>query len=321
MTEKNILCSVIIPEYNCPVEVAERCFLCFERYRDSLELIVVDDGSKEPYRSDIAKLVGGMSFIHIFYQEHKGVSAARNRGMKKANGRYVVFCDIDDTVDADAMMSAICHISEETDLLYCDYDKVRSGKKKRVGFASVPTGAMLMKNPTIHGTVWGKIYRREILKDVSFNETLTFGEDTVFLLKLLSGGIRVGVSRDAFYTHYIQKRSASKKEADPIRDLELFYQSLTDRSDGKEISEEYAADCLIVNLIVLINYFIFVPGTGFKTRRTMLAEIAENPTVKTALEKYSKDFPARYKLIAFLLKNGRYDILQLVFLAYQTINK
>ena len=228
MTEKNVIYSIIVPEYNCPIEGAEKCFSCFEKYQDDLELILVDDGSKEPYRSDIMKIAEKKPFIRILLQEHKGVSAARHHGLEEANGTYVIFCDIDDVLDLETMMHAVDHMPQEVDLLYCDYYKVRANRMKRVSFDSVPTLSLLMKSPTLFGTVWGKIYRRKILENVSFNESLTFGEDTDFLVKLFSEGTRIGISNDAFYIHYINKVSTSKKEVDIIRDLESFYQSLWD---------------------------------------------------------------------------------------------
>ena len=92
--------SVIIPVYNVE-RYLERCILSVlnQTFAD-FELILIDDGS--PDRSGIIcdKFASEDKRIIVIHQKNCGVSAARNAGLDIARGKYVVFIDSDDTVDA-----------------------------------------------------------------------------------------------------------------------------------------------------------------------------------------------------------------------------
>lgn len=85
--------SVIIPTYNRRDFLAEAvASVQSQTYRD-WELIVVDDGSEDGTRGMVESLPGPLRFIS---QEHRGVSAARNRGLAEARGEWIAYLDSDD---------------------------------------------------------------------------------------------------------------------------------------------------------------------------------------------------------------------------------
>ena len=87
------LVSVIIPTYN-RAEIIEEAVdsVLAQDYKD-FELIVVDDGSTDN-TSEVLATYG--DDIRVLYQENKGVSAARNRGISEAAGKLIAFLDSDD---------------------------------------------------------------------------------------------------------------------------------------------------------------------------------------------------------------------------------
>ena len=90
------LVSVVIPTYN-------RAY-CIERAIDSVlaqthrhvDVIVVDDGSKDDTRELIARRYGGDARVRYIYQENRGVTGARNAGLRQVRGDYVALLDSDD---------------------------------------------------------------------------------------------------------------------------------------------------------------------------------------------------------------------------------
>ncbi|MFH1429040.1 MAG: glycosyltransferase family A protein [Candidatus Margulisiibacteriota bacterium] len=85
--------SVIIPTYNRLSYLKKALKSVMVQTFKDYEIIVVDDGSTDGTTSYIS----GLPFIRYVYQENKGVSAARNRGLTIARGEYVCFLDSDDT--------------------------------------------------------------------------------------------------------------------------------------------------------------------------------------------------------------------------------
>ena len=91
------LISVIIPFYN-QENYFDECIksVLFQTY-SNLEIIIINDGSDKKFESVLNKLQFKYSDkIKILNQENKGVSAARNLGIKKSKGEYIAFIDSDD---------------------------------------------------------------------------------------------------------------------------------------------------------------------------------------------------------------------------------
>ena len=85
--------SVIVPAYNYDSYVDECLESIFMQEGPSLEVIVVDDGSTDNTRAVLEKYENRIKYI---YQENRGLSAARNTGLKNSSGRYIQFLDADD---------------------------------------------------------------------------------------------------------------------------------------------------------------------------------------------------------------------------------
>ena len=85
--------SVIIPTHNRAAMVREAIESVLAQSYADRELIVVDDGSTDGTRAAVAAFLPQLTYI---YQEHQGVSAARNRGAAMARGEYLAFLDSDD---------------------------------------------------------------------------------------------------------------------------------------------------------------------------------------------------------------------------------
>ena len=89
----NKLISVIIPTYNCGACIKEALDSVLTQTFTDHEVIVVDDGSTDNTRGVIGSFGEKVRYI---YQENKGVSAARNTGIRNAAGRFIAFLDADD---------------------------------------------------------------------------------------------------------------------------------------------------------------------------------------------------------------------------------
>lgn len=91
--------SIIVPVYNVEKYV-EKCIqsLINQSYKN-IEIILVDDGSNDRSNKIIDEYAKVDSRILTIHQRNKGVSAARNAGLKVATGEYVGFVDPDDYVD------------------------------------------------------------------------------------------------------------------------------------------------------------------------------------------------------------------------------
>ena len=94
--------SIIVPAYNCEGTI-EKCILSVinQSFLD-WELILIDDGSIDNTR-EICRRYADSIKIFLYSQQNSGVSSARNFGIKKATGEYLLFVDSDDFLLEDAL--------------------------------------------------------------------------------------------------------------------------------------------------------------------------------------------------------------------------
>lgn len=95
--------SVIVPAYNSEKFVAETLDSLVNQTLDDIEVLVVDDGSKDSTGEIVKQYCEKYSYIKYIYQENAGVSAARNKAIPLATGEYSVFLDSDDVYTPESL--------------------------------------------------------------------------------------------------------------------------------------------------------------------------------------------------------------------------
>lgn len=149
------------------------------------ELIVVDDGSAD----ESAAVAAGLSHpaLRVVTTPHRGLSAARNRGMEEATGEYLAFLDGDDTVSP-AFYTTLLQtaLRTEADCVAGDVFLTASARLLPGGFPALAEGEALPHAfVAFYPAVWNKLYRRATLlaSGVRFREGALF-EDVEFSHRL-----------------------------------------------------------------------------------------------------------------------------------------
>ena len=97
----NELISIIVPIYNVE-NYLEKCIesILNQTYKN-IEIILIDDGSKDNSKNICKKYVDYDNRVKYYYKENGGLSSARNYGIEKSKGNYLMFIDSDDYIDSD----------------------------------------------------------------------------------------------------------------------------------------------------------------------------------------------------------------------------
>lgn len=178
-----MLLSIIIPHYNLPRELLERCIASITQLEiaaDDYEIIVVDDGSATaPVWAESA--YPGIN-IRVIAAAHGGPGAARNRGIEEAKGTYIEFVDADDTIiPGDSYRQCIDELqTERPQILHFNYrivppDKAPLAKcDKQVRFSNTISGAKYMLDFNLPGSPCCYFLSRELLfeKNIRFPENI-----------------------------------------------------------------------------------------------------------------------------------------------------
>jgi glycosyltransferase involved in cell wall biosynthesis len=118
------LVSIIIPTFNRAGCVRDAIESAQAQTYPAKEIIVVDDGSCD----DTAQRVSGIEGIQYLYQPNQGHGAARNRGLRAAQGEYIASLDSDDLWDEDFLATSIgCLAARNLDFIFVNWTKVTDG--------------------------------------------------------------------------------------------------------------------------------------------------------------------------------------------------
>lgn len=129
--------SVIVPVYNVEKYVVKSLNSVFVQWEDDIEIIIIDDGSKDSSAQICEEIISAhlKKRIKLIHQTNQGLSAARNRGLKEATGRYIMFLDSDDELAPEALKVLRREIEEKPDVevFYFDAytrDEINDGRKR-----------------------------------------------------------------------------------------------------------------------------------------------------------------------------------------------
>jgi glycosyltransferase involved in cell wall biosynthesis len=178
--------SVIIPTYNRARIIEEAVDSVLAQDYKDFELIIVDDGSTDNTSEVLAPYGNEAS---ILFQENKGVSAARNRGIAEASGMLIAFLDSDDLWLPQKLSAQVEFFNQKPEALICQTEEVwvRNGirvnpgrrHKKPSGMIFEPSLKLCLVSPS------AVMIRRELLdRTGGFDETLPACEDYDLWLRI-----------------------------------------------------------------------------------------------------------------------------------------
>ena len=193
--------SIIVPTYNNGDKIS-KCLdsLINQEYKD-LEIIVVNDGSTDDTEKVLEEYSKNDSRIKIFTQENKGVSNARNNGIRVATGDYISFVDSDDWVEKNYISLMLSKLKENNvDAVRCNYIQETKEKKIEGSIYDLANKKFTHDEFIQKGIIGHFLYsiepitnytvlllvKSEIIKKISFDESLYMLEDMLFYEELFN---------------------------------------------------------------------------------------------------------------------------------------
>lgn len=181
--------SVIIPVYAVEQYIADAVQSVLKQTYENLEVILVDDGTPDA-SIEICKQFTDPR-VKIIHQENRGASAARNNGIRHAQGDYIAFLDADDTWVPEKLEKHIHHLESLPNVgvsfSYCAFVDEFSkplGIYNATEYKVITPGAILCRNPIVSPSCL--VTRREVLEEIKFQQrTNGFVEDCFFDENLL----------------------------------------------------------------------------------------------------------------------------------------
>jgi len=226
--------SIIIPCYKVERYI-DRCIksVLSQRTKYSFEVIVIDDGSPDRCGEIIDNYAKDDSRVRPIHQLNGGFARARNVGIEHAQGECIMFVDSDDELEPDAIEVFLnVYYQNDCNLVTSNYSEItEKDKYKRI-----------MNTKRNHGAPWGRVYSRELWRNVCFPQDLWF-EDTVNAYCIFPIAKEIYIEKN-LYRYRIRNTSISKTSKYSKKCVDTYW-----------VVEQLLYWCCLLNID--INYYIY----------------------------------------------------------------
>ena len=211
------LVSIIVPVYNLEEYIPNCISSLVNQTYDNIEILCIDDGSSDLSGQVVKSLAQNDPRIVYIKKDNGGVSSARNLGLEKAKGDYIMFVDGDDCLHnqaveilLDAVNKTDCDVAVanfgEINSYSFKFDKIDNYNNRDI---SIPDFFGNL-SPNVSRSACGRLFKRDAALSSGFPVGVTNCEDFVFLTKVLNSFKKISYTDNVLYYYYNRPGSASK---------------------------------------------------------------------------------------------------------------
>lgn len=312
--------SLIIPVYNVE-DFLYRCLKSVENqtYKDA-EVIIVNDGSTDNSYKIIDEFVARNQNFVCYTTENHGLGGARNYGLTKATGDYIVFLDSDDYI-AEECLEKFATAAEEngSDIVVCNsYDVTEEGEIILLSECNIKNETTsLKKTPSLllnRPCAWAKMYRKNLFDGLSYVAREWY-EDIRLTTKLYLRAEKITYIEDALF-FYVQRAGSIMNNAKALRNLEIIeaFEDFVSYYKEKGVYKDYKAE---------IDFLVIQHIAVAAITRVVMSGAEEKDMVIEKLQNYISQFEGLYnnkyisslgfnkRLVLFFNRNKLYFLTKL----------
>ena len=262
--------SILVPVYNVE-KYLRRCVdsILAQTYRN-YEIILLDDGSTDRSGAVCDAYAAEHDCIRVIHQKNAGVSQARNVLLAAARGEFITFLDSDDSLEpkcletllqdlrdtgADISICSWCEVSEEGISTEITWDRKDEGFRIWTTEEAVKH---LLYQESIDTNLWGKLYRREVLKDVVFPVGKAY-EDLAAAYQVFLKANGICYRPEALYRYTSNTKGISQSTFAPRR-MDLIDNVEVMSADIGNRYPQYRAAAQARLLRAYIHVYLQIPG-------------------------------------------------------------
>ena len=289
--------SVIIPVYNTEVYLRECLDSVLAQSCEDLEILLINDGSQDGSGAICDAYAARYPNIRVICQEHRGPGSARNEGLRRAAGEYIVFADADDYLPSHDSIQKLTDLLETSgaDIAVGNYCRLWDGRTLEAAghsaFHHMDPGSGNFRFCGFFSVghlsyVWAKVYRRSFLTEQGlFFGSYEYAEDKAFNAQCYLRGARYAFLDNVVYTY--RKNNASVSHLHQRERAECWLQIASDLLqylENNDCASEYGD---LVAYIVNFAAFFDAKSQYCRSEKRVTA-------VRELLGKYASD-PVAYR--------------------------
>lgn len=203
MTFDTPLVSIIVPIYNTELYLQDCLDSIAAQTYENIEVILINDGSTDRSKEIAESVCKKDARFKLTNQNNSGVASARQLGLEKACGQFIIHCDSDDLMTKkaiDYLYTSI--IKNKSDISVGSYIQQDEMGEKVIKHCSLDKDAFIKSTLTgeYFGSLCNKLIRADVCKDISFEKNINYREDVLFLLKVLrKENVTISITNEVVY--------------------------------------------------------------------------------------------------------------------------
>lgn len=203
--------SIIVPVFNAQDRLAKCINSLIQQKYSNIEIILVNDGSTDDSLTICREFEDKDKRIILINQKSSGVSSARNAGLDKATGEYIMFVDSDDFVGSAFCQDALENVSKfNADIGIFGFERIENGTSTNSLFygnkSRVLPKELVMEKAMMDGYTWDKIYRRTLFNGIHYPINKNY-EDLSTTYRLLNKAEKVSYCAEVNYYYVASENS------------------------------------------------------------------------------------------------------------------
>lgn len=307
--------SVIVPIYNAE-KYLHRCIkrILTQDYTE-LELLLIDDGSTDNSGTICDEYAIKDNRIRVFHKENGGVSSARNWGLDKAIGEYIMFVDSDDYMLSgmlEVMLSTLK--AKSADLVVCGTTETGGGYWRPIAdvdysINQLKENFVSLLHTELLSPPWNKIYKKEIIGSNRFCEDISFGEDLLFNIQYLEKCENISLIKESPFYHEKENENSLvvKFNRNRLLDIEKVWVVVDRFSEDKEgLYSKYLRD-----LTVYVRQLLKTKQYSWLEKKNILEEWSSVTLIKSLNLFNYKIYYLNWVLL-LLLKNKQWKLANIL---------
>ena len=311
MKNEEILVSIIIPAYNAEKYIAFCLDTVTAQTHSNLEIIVVDDGSKDSTGKICDEYAEKDSRIKVIHQENKGLSAARNAALDIMHGEYRAFIDSDDFIDPKYVETLLKMCLDNNSLISACLALDTSERKladlgmnnKTKTIASLQLLQDLSHLDLYCDTVISKMFAGSLFKTLRFPVGIIY-EDSYIILSLIEKAKNITFSEDTLYYYFLSPNSIMRSDfSDKNFDILLAYDQKIKvlKRNGCEKSLQRVYSEYIYRVARMKGLLKYSPNFSPERKKEKMKVLNDKYKELSKINKNNPYFNGRTKLVTEML--------------------
>lgn len=315
--------TIIIPCYNVQKYIEQCLGSIINQTYTNLEIICINDGSTDNTLNIIKEFHKKDKRLHVIDQSNKGLSESRNIGVQNATGDYIMFVDSDDWLELDTI-EYLLNQQKGYDVICFSYfrnfknvemprkfnleGEFAAGFLQRKILGPVDEELADVENLDALITVWGKLYKADKIKEVTFVEVSEIGtwEDGLFNLIVLENCETVLIIDKPFY-HYrkdnVQSFTSVAKK-DLYKKWLVKFEKISNIIKIKGDDYQIALQNRIAFSVLGLALTEMNSSSSLSEKNKKISNILSEPVYKNALERFElKCLPVHWRLFYWFAQN------------------